>query len=130
MITFKTHGKSIMMGLAAVVIAGVTAWRAVAGDNNVTPSEWVAVVLAVMGAVNVWAAANIPAFARAKTVVAAVFVVGQLVQTYVTGGISQDEWMLLIIQFLGAVGVAAAPAVSTLTAQQVAPNKFVAGGTV
>jgi hypothetical protein len=116
------------MGLAAVVIAGVTAYRAVAGDDNVTPSEWIAVVIAVMGAVNVWASANVPAFSKAKTFVAALFVVAQLVQTAITGGITADEWMLIVIQFLGALGVAAAPAVSTLTAREVAPNKFVAGG--
>lgn len=106
---WRVYGKSIMMGLAAVVMAAVTAYRAVAGDG-VTASEWVAVVLATMGAVNVWAAANIPAFVRAKTLVAALFVVGQVLQTSITGGITADEWLLLVIQFLGAVGVVAAPA--------------------
>lgn len=109
---WKTYGKSIMMAAAAIVIAGITAYRAVAG-NGVTASEWVAVVLAVMGAANVWAAANVPAFVKAKTLVAALFVVGQVVQTSITGGISADEWLLLVLQFLGALGVAAAPSRST-----------------
>jgi hypothetical protein len=121
---WKTHGKSIVMGVGAVVMAGVTAYRAVSGDG-VTPSEWVAVVLAVMAGINVWAATNVPAFSRAKTIVAAVFVIGNLLQTYITGGISGDEWILLLIQFLAAVGVATAPAVSTLTAvNPTAPAKF------
>jgi membrane-bound ClpP family serine protease len=109
---WRTYGKSIAMGVAAAVMAGVTAYRAVSGDG-VTPSEWVAVVLAVMGAANVWAAANIPAFAKAKVFVAALFVVGQVLQTSITGGISADEWLLLVIQFLGALGVVAAPSRST-----------------
>jgi hypothetical protein len=126
--SWKTHGKSIAMGLAAVAMAGVTAYRAVAGDG-VLPSEWVTVVIAVFGAVNVWAAVNVPAFSKAKTLVAALFVVLSVLQTSVTGGISGDEWLLLILQFLGALGVVAAPAVSTLTTVTTsAPAKFVSGG--
>lgn len=101
------------MGLAAAVMAGLTAWRAVQSDG-VTPSEWVTVTIAVFGAVNVWAAANVPAFSKAKTFVAALFVVLSVLQTSITGGISSDEWVLLILQFLGAIGVAAAPSLSTL----------------
>lgn len=112
---WKTYGKSIAMALAAAVMAGVTAYRAVSGDG-VTASEWVAVVLAVMGAINVWASANVPAFAKAKTFVAALFVVAQVLQTSITGGITSDEWLLLVIQFLGALGVVAAPSRSTAAA--------------
>lgn len=129
---WKTHGKAIAMGLAAVVMAGVTAYRVVAGDG-VTPSEWVTVVIAVLGTVNVWAAANVPSFAKAKTFVAAVFVVLSVLQTSITGGISGDEWLLLVLQFLGAVGVAAAPSRSTLAVN--APNGstsavYQSGGTI
>src|ERR1700755_233045 len=112
---WKTYGKSIAMGLAAVVMAGVTAYRAVAGDG-VTASEWVAVVLAVMGAANVWAAVNVPAIVKAKTLIAALFVVGQVLQTSITGGISADEWLLMVLQFLGALGVVAAPSRTTASA--------------
>jgi hypothetical protein len=105
---WKTYGKSIVMGLAAAVMTGVTVYRSVAGDG-VTASEWVAVVLAVMGAINVWATANVPALVKAKVLVAALFVVAQVLQTVITGGITSDEWLLLVIQFLGALGVVPAP---------------------
>lgn len=106
-------------------MAGVTAYRVVASDG-VTMSEWIAVTLAVMGTINVWATANVPAFSKAKTLVAAVFLVGNLLQTYITGGISSNEWLLLVIQFIGALGVTVAPSVSVLalSAAGTAPARF------
>lgn len=99
------------MGAATVVMAAVTAYQAVQ-PNGVTSSEWVTVVIAVAATINVWLAANIPAFTKAKTLVAAVFVVLNVLQTAVTGGIDSSEWLLLVIQFLGALGVSVAPSVS------------------
>jgi len=112
--SWRTHGKSILMGLGAVLMAAVAAWREVA-SNGITLSEWVTVVIAVFGAVNVWATANVPAFSKAKTVVAALFVVLNLLVGFLTDGrLTGDETTFLIIQALATLGVAAAPAVSTL----------------
>jgi hypothetical protein len=125
---WKTHGKSIAILLATLVMAGVTGYRAVAADG-VSASEWVLVVIALAGTINVWATANVPAFAKAKTLVGAVFLVLNLLVSYITGGISGDEWMLLVIQFLGALGIAVAPAVSSLSPTNAGPPapKFVSG---
>jgi hypothetical protein len=125
---WKTYGKTIAVLLATLVMAGITAYRAVAADG-VSASEWVLVVIAVAGTVNVWATANVPAFAKAKTLVGAIFLVLNLLVGFITGGISGDEWMLLAIQFLGALGLAIAPAVSSLSGSTSvgAPAKFVAG---
>lgn len=127
--SWRTHGKSILMGLGAVIMAAVAAYREVA-DSGVTLSEWVIVVIAVFGAINVWAAANVPAFARAKTAVAALFVVLNLLVGFLTDGrLTGDEITFLVIQALATLGVAAAPSVSTLThARSVpAPAKFSSG---
>lgn len=102
------------MLLASLVMAGLLAFRDLAADG-VTASEWVLVVTACFTTFTVWAAANIPSFSRAKTVVAAVGLVLSLLVGFLTDGrITGDEWMLLIVQCLGVLGVAGAPSVSTL----------------
>jgi len=74
-------------------------------------SEWVMVVIATAGVLNVWAAANITGFDKAKLLVSAVFVVLNLLVGILTDGrITGDEWTLLIVQFLSTLGVAGAPA--------------------
>jgi hypothetical protein len=109
--SWKTHGKTIMELLGALVMAGVVAYQYVA-DQGVTLSEWVMVLIAVAGVLNVWAASNIPGFDKAKLLVSGIFVVlnllvGMLTDSHLTG----DEVMLLVIQFLSTLGVAGAPAV-------------------
>jgi hypothetical protein len=101
------------MLLATLVMAGLAAYREAATDG-MTPSEWVTVVIALFTTINVWATANVPAWASAKTFVAAVGLVLNLLVSAIVGGITGDEWMLLAIQFLGALGVVGAPSVSKL----------------
>lgn len=117
--SWKTHGKTIMELLGALVMAVIVAYQAVAGDG-VTLSEWVLVVIAAAGVLNVWAAANITGFAHAKLLVSGVFVVlnllvGFLTDSQLTGG----EIMLLAVQFLSTLGVAGAPAVKSVTERTV-----------
>lgn len=123
--SWKTHGKSIAMLLATVVMAGIAGYRELSADG-MTPSEWVTVVIALFTTITVWAAANVPSFARAKTFVAAVGLVLNLLVSVIVGGITGDEWLLLAVNFLGALGVAVAPAVSTLTPNpaNAAPARF------
>lgn len=126
--SWKTHGKSILAALGAIVMAAVVGYQAVA-DNGVTLAEWITVSIAVFGALNVWAAANVPSFSRAKVVVAALFVALNLLVGFLTDGhLTGDEVTLLVIQVLATLGVAGAPAVSTLTrVNPTAPAKFSAG---
>ena len=112
--SWKTHGKTIMELLGALVMAGVVTYQTVV-QNGVTWSEWVMVVIAMAGVLNVWAAANITGFSKAKLLVSAVFVVLNLLVGMLTDGrITGDEWMLLVIQFLSTLGVAGAPAVKNV----------------
>jgi hypothetical protein len=108
--SFRTHGKTIAELVGAVIMAAVVAYQELAMDG-VTTSEWIMVAIAVLGVVNVWATANISGFEKAKTVVSALFVGLNLVVGFLTDGqLSGDEGLLLIIQVLSTLGVAAAPA--------------------
>ena len=108
--SWKTHGKTIMELLGALVMAVIVAYQTVATDG-VTWSEWVMVAIAAAGVLNVWAAANITGFDKAKLLVSAIFVVLNLLVGFLTDNqITGDEWLLLAVQFLSTLGVAGAPA--------------------
>lgn len=98
------------MLLATIVMAVLASYREFVADGSMTPSEWVLVVVAVFTTFTVWATANITGFEKAKTLVAAAGLVLNLLVAFIVAGITTDEWMLLALQFLGALGVAGAPA--------------------
>lgn len=117
--TWKTHGKTYMELLGALVMAGVVTYQQVALDG-VTLGEWVMVVIALGGVVNVWGTANLSTWTAAKTLISAIFVVLNLVVGFLTdGALSSGEIMLLVIQFLSTLGVAGAPAVKQITERTV-----------
>ena len=65
---------------------------------------------------------KVPAFSKAKTAVAALFVALNLMVGFLTDGhLTGSELTLLVIQVLATLGVAAAPAVSTLASPPTAP---------
>jgi hypothetical protein len=106
----RSNGKFVAELLGALVMAIIVTYQQVAADG-VTLSEWVMVVIAAAGVANVWLAANLTSFAKAKLLVSALFVVlnllvGMLTDSRLTG----DEWLLLAVQFLSTLGVAGAPA--------------------
>lgn len=108
--SLKTHGKFLAELLGALVMAGVVTYQEVA-ESGVTMSEWVMVVIALFGVVNVWAASNITGFSKAKTLVSALFVILNLLVGFLTdGALSGNEVMLLVIQGLSTLGVAGAKA--------------------
>lgn len=117
--SWKTHGKSLLALLGALVMAGVVAYQAIASDGA-TLSEWVTVTIAVFGAFVVWATANISGFEKAKTIVAAATVILNLLVGFLTDShLSGDEIMLLVIQALSALGVAGAPASKQIVSRAV-----------
>jgi len=111
---WSKYGKTYAMLLATLVMAGLATYREVAADG-MTPSEWVTVVIALFTTFTVWGAANVPAFSKAKTLMAAIGLVLNLLVSVIVGGITTDEWMMLVIQFIGALGVAVAPARSVIS---------------
>ena len=107
---WKMHGKAIMELLGALVMAVIVTYQQVQTDG-VSLSEWVMVVIAAAGVLNVWASANITGFGGAKTLVSAVFVVLNLLVGFLTDGhLTSGELLLLAVQFLSTFGVAGAPA--------------------
>ena len=108
--SWKTHGKTWMELLGALIMAGIVTFQEVS-SGGVTLSEWVMIVIAVGGVASVWAAANISGFEKAKTLVSAVFVALNLAVGLLTdGALSGTEVLLLAVQFLSTLGVAGAPA--------------------
>lgn len=117
--SWKTHGKTWMELIGAVIMAGIVAYRELALDG-VTISEWIMIVIAVAGVVNVWAAANITHFSKAKSLVSALFVVLNLLVGFLTDNrLTGDETMLLVIQALSTLGVIGAPAVKNVVERKV-----------
>lgn len=109
--SWKVSGKAWMELLGALVMAGVVTYQEISADYNVSLGEWVMVVIAVFGVVNVWATANISGWGGAKLLISAVFVVLNLLVGMLTDGkLDNSEIMLLVIQFLSTLGVAGAPA--------------------
>lgn len=112
--SWSRYGKLLMELAGALVMALFVAYQTVAADG-VTASEMVMLVIAGAGVVNVWAAANITGFGKAKLLVSAVFVVLNLLVGFLTDShLSQDEIIMLVIQFLSTLGVAGAPAVQSV----------------
>lgn len=113
--SWKTHGKTIAELLGALVMAVIVAYQQIALDG-VTPGEVVMVVIAAAGVFNVWASANITGFGKAKFLVSGIFVVLNLLVGMLTDGhLTNDEILLLVVQFLSTLGVAGAPAVKSIT---------------
>jgi hypothetical protein len=101
------YGKSLA-AVAAAIISAVIA--ALTGDQAVTASEWVNVILAGVAAAAVFTAPNVPGARYTKVVLAVAAAVGALLASFVTdGGVSGTEWLQLLLAGLGAVGVYAAP---------------------
>lgn len=117
--SWKTHGKTWAELAGALLMAAIVAYRELALDG-VTTSEWIMIVIAVFGVANVWATANITYFNKAKTLVSALFVVLNLLVGFLTDNrLDGDETMLLVIQALSTLGVAAAPATKSVVERKV-----------
>lgn len=93
--------------LASVVMAVLLGYREAATSDGVSASEWVILGTQVLMIVSAWGAANIPGWEKGKGFQAGVLAVMALLVSLVTGGISGDEIMQLVIAFMAAAGVSA-----------------------
>jgi hypothetical protein len=106
----RKYGKTIAELGGALIMAFILTYQELAG-NGVTSGEWVLVVIALFGVINVWATANIAGWGDYKLLVSGIFVVLNLVVGFLTDNrLSGDEIMILIVQFLSTLGVAVSPA--------------------
>lgn len=117
------YGKAMAMGVAAVVMAVLVAYREATADRLIDESEWVMVVIAGFSVLTVWGAANIPGFEKAKVFMAAISVVLNFLVGYIVDSLTADEIILLVMHFLGALGVAAAPARSESSPPRLPPSQ-------
>lgn len=106
----RKYGKAVAELAGALVMAFILTYQELAG-NGVTPGEWVLVIIALFGVVNVWLTSNLAGWGDYKLYVSAVFVVLNLVVGFLTDSrLSGDEIMILIVQFLSTLGVAGSKA--------------------
>jgi hypothetical protein len=95
----------LMAQLAATVLAALGA--ALAGDQHIDVSEWVNVVILALGSVAVLGAGNLPegVWRFTKTIVSAATAGAVVLQSALSDGVSQAEWVQIALAVLGAAGV-------------------------
>lgn len=91
--------------LGLLVMAIVTTIQQVNADGHVSASEWVMVAVQAVMAINVYLTANLPQYSKMKSYVAAVIVVLQVLVASISGGLTTNEIINLIIAFVAALGV-------------------------
>ncbi len=105
----EKYGKAIAAVLGAVLTA---LYAATSGDNRVEPDEVIAIAIALVTAIGVYLVPLDPDFRWGKTAVGVLLAVLQAATTVILGGLDSNEWILLALAGLTALGVVAAPAVS------------------
>jgi len=109
---FQTYGKSIVAAVYAVAVVAVPFWS---GDHHVDPSEGVAIGIALCTALLTYLVPLVPGARWAKTAVGAVLAGLQVATTVIVGGVDSNDWLLIAFAVASFLGIAAAPAVSTVT---------------
>jgi hypothetical protein len=108
--SMSTHGKAIVAFLYAVAVAALPQ---LTGDRNVSAAEAVAIAIAITTAVGVYLVPLAPSMPGVKTAVAAVLGALQIAATLILdGALDANDIMLIAATFLGALGIAVAPAES------------------
>lgn len=104
----STYAKSI----ASLIAAGIGAIVAANTDNNVSVTEWVNVLITVVGAALVYVVPNLPDGIKgyAKTLIAAITAGATVLSSaLISDGISTNEWLQIGVAVLGALGVFIVP---------------------
>lgn len=107
--SMKTYGKSILALLGGLVL---TVLPMLSGDHHIDADEAVAIVIAAAQLVGVWLVPLAPQAKWAKTAVAFVLTIAQVLSTLILGGIDLQDVGVLVTAVLTFFGVAYAGAVS------------------
>ena len=99
------YAKALVAVLGAVLMAVAAAMT----DGRIGSDEWVQIAIAGATAASVWTAANVPSLPYAKTVIAVVLAVLNLLVAYISDGLTPAEWVNLAIAALTAAGVYVVP---------------------
>jgi hypothetical protein len=111
----QKYGKAIV---AVLVAAVVYAYQALSGDGHISATEWVSVAIAGVTALGVYVVPLAPGAKWAKTAVAVVLAVLQIMTTAILGGLGTDELLLMLITAAGAAGIWIAPAITVVGAPE------------
>ena len=107
----RKYGKSfVAVGAALVGAAGA----ALTGDGHINPGEWLNIVILTCGAAAVFAAPNVPGARYTKLVLAIITAAATAAASLVVDGISMTDLIQIVTAALGAAGVHAAPAASSV----------------
>lgn len=111
-------------GKALVAVAGAAltvAYGALSGDQRIASDEAVQIAIAAATAIGVYLVPLTPQYRWAKTAVAVVLSVLQVLATVIIGGLEPHEWIALVLAALTVLGVGAAPAISNNGTSNSAP---------
>lgn len=110
--------------LGAVVMTALLGYREAATVDGVSASEWVILATQGLMVVAAWGAVNVPGWQRGKAFQAGVMAVMALLAALITGGLTGDEIMQLLIAFGSAAGVltSGGPIARTVPSQPIAPT--------
>jgi hypothetical protein len=103
------YGKALVAFLFAVWTVVSPTWF---GDHHIDADEGIIIALAIVNNVVVWVVPLNPAFKGIKTIANALLASLAIAQTVIIGGITPDEWPLIIGAGVAVLGVWIAPAVS------------------
>jgi hypothetical protein len=106
------YGKFIWAALYAVAVVVVPL---VSDDHHISGPEAVAIAIAVCTALLTYIIPLVPSAPWTKTAVGAVLAGLQVLATVLDGGVSGNDWLLILAAVAGAAGIAAAPAISPKT---------------
>jgi len=106
---FQKYGKALASAFFAAL---VVVYANASGDHHLDATEWVAVAIALTGAVGTYVVPLAPRFRWGKTAVNTLLAVLQVLATLILGGLDPNEWILLLLTAGQALGVAVTPATS------------------
>lgn len=93
--------------VGAVVMTALLGYREAATVDGVSASEWVILATQGLMVIAAWGAVNVPGWQRGKAFQSGVMAVMALLAALITGGLTGDEIMQLLIAFGSAAGVLA-----------------------
>lgn len=97
-----------LMAIIMVVTAVVQAVIAYATDG-IAQDEWLQIAVIGAGAIAVWWVPNFPQWPWLKTGVGAIIVGLNVALQLIEGGITPEEWYMIGVAVVGALGLIAAP---------------------
>ena len=100
------YAKAFVAVITTIISAVVVA---LTGDSIIDAVEWINVAIAGVGALQVFAAPNVPGARITKTVMAVFSAVLILATSLITDGFTTSEILQLLIAAAGAIGVYAIP---------------------